>query len=129
MGEDTDIKIESCRRRARGAISNQSGRFEAAARVETHDGWEIEEERAGFATQIESETAKSILARNSSPDLPFDRSINPYRGCEHGCIYCFARPTHSFMGLSAGLDFETKIIVIFVKKYSICNRKKCPSSF
>jgi DNA repair photolyase len=110
MGETFDDSIDENRRRARGAISNQSGRFEAAERLEVSDGWDIEEERALFATKVEAEIAKSIITKNSSPDLPFDRSINPYRGCEHGCIYCFARPTHAYLGYSPGLDFETRLI-------------------
>jgi len=110
MSHDTEIKIDQTRRLARGAISNDGGRFESHQMVETNDGWEIDEERAVFATSVEEEQAKSIIARNSSPDIPFDRSINPYRGCEHGCIYCFARPTHAYLGYSPGLDFETKLI-------------------
>lgn len=105
---DTQI-IDGARRRGRGAISNASGRFDLA-RSEESDGWDIAEERPGFATSISSEMAKTIITRNTSPDVPFDRSINPYRGCEHGCVYCFARPTHCYLGLSAGLDFETRII-------------------
>lgn len=101
--------VASKRRRGRGALSNPSGRFDLA-RVEENDGWEIDEDRPAFQTHISHETAKTIITRNSSPDVPFDRSINPYRGCEHGCIYCFARPTHSYLGLSPGLDFETRII-------------------
>ncbi|WP_299350553.1 PA0069 family radical SAM protein [uncultured Shimia sp.] len=100
--------ISDTRRRGRGALSNQAGRFDLD-RYEENDGWEIDEERPAFRTEITQEAAKSIITRNASPDLPFDRSINPYRGCEHGCVYCFARPTHCYLGLSAGLDFETKI--------------------
>ncbi|MFY0597182.1 MAG: PA0069 family radical SAM protein [Cognatishimia sp.] len=110
MSQDSEIKIDQTRRLARGAISNDGGRFESHQMVETNDGWEIDEDRAVFATSVEEEQAKSIIARNSSPDIPFDRSINPYRGCEHGCIYCFARPTHAYLGYSPGLDFETKLI-------------------
>jgi DNA repair photolyase len=79
------------------------------ARTPFHDGWEIDEELPAFATQVQIERARTIIARNQSPDIPFDQSVNPYRGCEHGCVYCYARPTHAYMGLSAGLDFETKL--------------------
>jgi len=101
--------IDLKRRRARGAVSNAPGRFEKD-RVEVWDGWEIEEDRPGFRTRVEEEQPRSFVNYVSSPDLPFDRSINPYRGCEHGCIYCFARPTHAYLGYSAGLDFETRLV-------------------
>ncbi len=101
--------IESGRRRARGAVSNAAGRFDLA-REEVLDGWDLPEDRPGFATQVSEEQAKSLISYNRSPDLPFDRSINPYRGCEHGCVYCFARPTHAYLGLSPGLDFETRLV-------------------
>ena len=98
------------RARARGARSNVAGRFEAH-RVEAHDdGWDIPEEDRLIQTEVRSERPRSALTYNTSPDLPFDRSVNPYRGCEHGCIYCFARPSHAFLNLSPGLDFETKLI-------------------
>ncbi|MDE3121404.1 MAG: PA0069 family radical SAM protein [Paracoccaceae bacterium] len=98
------------RLRARGAGSNASGRFEATRRVSEHDGWEIPEEDRLSRTEVTLERPRSAMSRNASPDLPFDRSINPYRGCEHGCIYCFARPSHAYLGLSPGLDFETRLI-------------------
>ncbi|TMV55795.1 radical SAM protein, partial [Thioclava sp. BHET1] len=98
------------RARARGAGSNASGRFEAESREAIHDGWDIAEEEQLLRTEIREERPRSAIVRNSSPDVPFDRSINPYRGCEHGCIYCFARPSHAFLGLSPGLDFETKLV-------------------
>ena len=98
-------------RRARGAVSNATGRFEAERRVDVDDGWDIDEDRPLVRTEFRNDASRTILARNTSPDVPFDRSINPYRGCEHGCIYCFARPTHAFLGLSPGLDFETRILV------------------
>ncbi|MCP9482111.1 PA0069 family radical SAM protein [Shimia sp. CNT1-13L.2] len=101
--------IDPDRRRGRGAVSNHSGRFDLA-RVEENDGWEIAEERSGFRTELTLEAARSMITRNTSPDIPFDRSINPYRGCEHGCVYCFARPTHAYLGLSPGLEFETKLV-------------------
>jgi DNA repair photolyase len=96
--------------KGRGAVSNLQGRFERDARAPFDDGWEQEEEgQRGWKTQVTHEQARSILSRNASPDIPFNVSLNPYRGCEHGCIYCFARPTHSYQGLSPGLDFESKI--------------------
>jgi DNA repair photolyase len=103
--------IESERRRGRGAVSNASGRFEPQARVVFDDGWQTLEELPPFKTLVQEERARKVITRNDSPDLGFDRSINPYRGCEHGCIYCYARPTHAFQGLSPGLDFETKLFV------------------
>ncbi len=101
--------IDPRRRVARGALENMSGRFDLT-RVEDGDGWDIPEDRPAFQTHISIERPRSIISYNRSPDLPFDRSINPYRGCEHGCIYCFARPSHAYLGLSPGLDFETKLI-------------------
>jgi len=99
--------------KGRGARSNRSGRFESQSRVLVDDGWSILEDAQAPKTTITVEQPKSIITRNQSPDVPFERSINPYRGCEHGCVYCFARPTHAYHGLSAGVDFETKL---FVKK-------------
>ncbi|GLK80338.1 radical SAM protein [Methylopila turkensis] len=90
-------------------VSNASGRFEPYARVEEDDGWESLAEAPAFRTDVALETARTAITRNQSPDIAFDRSINPYRGCEHGCVYCFARPTHAYLGLSPGLDFETKL--------------------
>ncbi len=101
-------------RSGRGAASNKSGRFERQAREALDDGWgalETAEALAPVRTEITMERPKTIITRNDSPDIPFDRSINPYRGCEHGCVYCYARPTHAFMGLSPGLDFETRLFV------------------
>jgi len=95
--------------RGRGTVSNASGRFEPLKREVTHDGWLGEEPTSPLRTSVTEEDAKHILTRNKSPDIPFDRSINAYRGCEHGCVYCFARPTHAFLGLSPGLDFESKL--------------------
>ncbi|OWW20007.1 radical SAM protein [Noviherbaspirillum denitrificans] len=97
-------------RKGRGAVTNLQGRYETEVREEIDDGWLREEEGApAYRTEVVEEHAKSILTRNASPDVPFDVSLNPYRGCEHGCIYCFARPTHSYLGLSPGLDFESRI--------------------
>lgn len=102
--------LPGVRPRGRGALGNAVGRFESAARVAFEDGWEPPEERV-LRTETRAEVPRSAISYNRSPDLPFDRSINPYRGCEHGCIYCFARPSHAFLNLSPGLDFETKLIV------------------
>jgi DNA repair photolyase len=98
------------RPRGRGADSNRAGRFEATCTVACDDGWDIPEEDRPVRTEIRLERPLSALSFNRSPDLPFDRSINPYRGCEHGCIYCYARPSHAFLNLSPGLDFETRLI-------------------
>jgi DNA repair photolyase len=99
-------------RKGRGAGTNESGRFESERREAFDDGWgTAEESPTPLHTIYARDSSKSILARNDSPDVPFDRSINPYRGCEHGCIYCFARPTHAYLGLSPGLDFESRIFV------------------
>lgn len=104
-----NLRIDKARRRARGATTNAAGRFDLE-RDEVSDGWDIPEDRGAFQTEVRVETARNIISYNASPDLPFDRSINPYRGCEHGCVYCFARPTHAYLGMSAGLDFETRLI-------------------
>jgi DNA repair photolyase len=98
------------RLRARGAASNRAGRFESAGREAYDDGWDLPEEERLIATEVRLERPRSAITYNRSPDLPFDRSINPYRGCEHGCIYCYARPSHAFLNLSPGLDFETRLI-------------------
>ena len=108
-GEALGTAVDRERRRGRGTLSNASGRYEPTARIAFDDGWQSIEELPAFATTVIEEKARKIITRNDSPDIGFDRSINPYRGCEHGCVYCFARPTHSYMGLSAGLDFETKL--------------------
>src|ERR1700674_2803432 len=99
------------RRRGRGAVTNTGGRYEPTAKVPFDDGWQSLEELPPFKTETTIEKPRKILARNDSPDIGFDRSINPYRGCEHGCVYCFARPTHAYLGLSPGLDFESKLFV------------------
>jgi DNA repair photolyase len=103
--------VERDRRRGRGAHSNASGRYEALARVVFDDGWEKIEDLPPFKTTVTVDATRKIITRNESPDISFDRSINPYRGCEHGCVYCFARPTHAFLGLSPGLDFESKLFM------------------
>src|SRR5262252_910413 len=87
--------VERERRRGRGAQSNASGRYEPLARVAFDDGWKSLEDLPPFATSVSVDASRKVITRNESPDIGFDRSINPYRGCEHGCIYCFARPTHA----------------------------------
>jgi DNA repair photolyase len=106
---EPDILAE--RRRGRGAKTNISGRYEPLAREAFDDEWRSLEELPPIRTEVQVERARKIITRNQSPDISFDRSINPYRGCEHGCAYCFARPTHANMGLSPGLDFESKLFV------------------
>ena len=115
--------------KGRGAVSNRAGRYERHTRQAIDDGWQRiaapdasaidapisdagddTDPPSNPATVISTDTSRSVIARNDSPDIPFDRSINPYRGCEHGCIYCFARPTHAYLGFSPGLDFETRIL-------------------
>lgn len=96
--------------KGRGAVTNPEGRFESLRRETFDDGWLVEPEAASAPqTTLTAEPARSIISRNDSPDIPFDQSINPYRGCEHGCIYCFARPSHAYLNLSPGLDFETRL--------------------
>ena len=107
--EIADTAIVAGRRRGRGAGINPSGRFEAYARTGFDDGWGDGEELPPFKTTVQVEPARSVITRNDSPDIAFDRSLNPYRGCEHGCIYCCARPNHAYLGLSPGLDFETQL--------------------
>ncbi len=106
---DADALVGADRRRGRGARSNQSGRFEREQREAFDDGWETGADLDAFTTNVQIEVARSIIATNDSPDISFDQSINPYRGCEHGCSYCYARPGHAFLGHSPGLDFETKL--------------------
>ncbi|MCG7506242.1 PA0069 family radical SAM protein [Mesorhizobium retamae] len=107
--EQSGMRVRPERNRGRSAGINPSGRFEPVSRHVFDDGWESLEELPPFKTEVQVEKPRTIITRNESPDISFDRSINPYRGCEHGCVYCFARPTHAFMGLSAGLDFEAKL--------------------
>jgi len=97
--------------KGRGATINPEGRFESRVRESVDDDWDTQpdEELPKLETTVTEEIAKSIIARNESPDVGFNQSINPYRGCEHGCIYCYARPTHAYLNLSPGLDFETKL--------------------
>src|SRR5215470_17881528 len=108
MSDDSAL-VDSERRRGRGARSNRGGRYESERREAFDDGWESLSDLGPFKTEVARERVKSIIATNDSPDVGFDQSINPYRGCEHGCIYCYARPTHAYLGHSPGLDFETKL--------------------
>jgi len=103
--------VDRERRRGRGTLSNASGRYEPIARIAFDDGWQSLEELPPFKTEVQIDATRKIITRNESPDISFDRSINPYRGCEHGCVYCFARPTHAYLGLSAGLDFESRLFM------------------
>jgi len=98
--------------KGRGSVSNAAGRFEKQTAHWEDDGWNgLDADLPPLATETMVDTSRSLITYNQSPDIPFDRSINPYRGCEHGCIYCFARPSHAYLGYSAGLDFETRILI------------------
>jgi DNA repair photolyase len=108
--EDQTARISAAQRPGRAAASNAAGRFDTYARVGFDDGWGREDDLPALRTEVTEERPRKVITTNASPDIPFDRSLNPYRGCEHGCIYCFARPSHAFLGLSPGLDFETKLI-------------------
>lgn len=109
MPDDTSTDPR-LRRPGRGALSNSAGRYEQHARRFEADGWDARNDEVLLRTEVTVERPRSIISYNRSPDLSFDRSINPYRGCEHGCIYCFARPSHAWLGMSAGLDFETRLV-------------------
>jgi len=109
MTDPTD-KAHPDGRRGRGALSNASGRYEKLERLRADDGWgALDEAPPPLRTSVTIDATRDIIATNTSPDVGFDRSINPYRGCEHGCVYCFARPTHAWLGLSPGLDFESRL--------------------
>ena len=118
---DLGTAVDRERRRGRGTLSNASGRFEPLARVAFDDGWQnsgwqdlgaqAPDDLPPFKTTVTVDATRRIIARNDSPDISFDQSINPYRGCEHGCVYCYARPSHAYLGLSPGLDFETKLLM------------------
>lgn len=110
MSRNQSDTLDPARLRGRGATYNPPIRFEDQSRQRVGDGWAEDEELPPLRTEVSIEAPKSIIARNTSPDLGFSQSINPYRGCEHGCIYCFARPSHAFLGLSPGVDFETRLI-------------------
>jgi len=110
MSLDDTTHVHPEARRGRGSLSNAVGRYEALARVGFDDGWgALDDAPRPLRTTLQRDASRSIIARNQSPDIGFDRSINPYRGCEHGCVYCFARPTHAYLGLSPGLDFESRL--------------------
>ena len=105
-----DITADTRRLRGRGALSNASSRYDRETRVLVDDGWQNEEEELPpLKTEVMKDSSRTIITRNNSPDISFSQSINPYKGCEHGCIYCFARPTHAYLGLSPGADFESKL--------------------
>jgi DNA repair photolyase len=110
-----DLPRPDLPRKGRGAISNPDGRFEPTRREAVDDGWARapnpgeDDEPPPLATTLTADASRTIIARNQSPDIPFDQSINPFRGCEHGCVYCYARPSHAYLGLSSGLDFETRL--------------------
>ncbi len=112
-GGAPDDVLPARKHKGRGALSNREGRYERLRSERTDDGWtsvdDPDEDMPRLDTRVQADTSRTVIARNQSPDIGFDRSINPYRGCEHGCIYCFARPTHAWLGLSPGLDFETKL--------------------
>ncbi len=116
---DSDQALPDQAVKGRGAVSNATGRFEPETRIRTDDGWNVarilaeDEEAPPLRTTVQSDTTRTVIAKNDSPDISFNQSINPYRGCEHGCIYCFARPTHAYLGYSPGLDFETKLVAKF----------------
>jgi DNA repair photolyase len=108
--EEGEFASHPSGQKGRGTLSNVSGRFESEHRVLIDDGWgTLDEEAPALKTTVGIDATRTIIARNDSPDLSFDRSINPYRGCEHGCVYCFARPTHAYLGLSPGQDFESRL--------------------
>jgi DNA repair photolyase len=104
-----DITADTRRLRGRGALSNASGRYDRETRVLVDDGWQNDDELPPLKTEVMRDSSRTIITRNNSPDISFSQSINPYKGCEHGCIYCFARPTHAYLGLSPGADFESRL--------------------
>jgi DNA repair photolyase len=111
-----DEKLPDRARKGRGAVGNPACRFDSAVTHAIDDGWssaEPDPDLPPLRTTVMADATRTIIARNDSPDIPFDQSINPYRGCEHGCIYCFARPSHAYLGFSPGLDFETKLVAKF----------------
>lgn len=109
--DDSYLSAPAVPQRGRGAVANVGHRYQSDRRDAVDDGWANQEEALPpLRTEVAVERARKILSRNDSPDIPFDRAINPYRGCEHGCVYCFARPTHAYLGWSPGLDFETRLV-------------------
>src|ERR1700691_4746379 len=104
-----DITADTRRLRGRGALSNASSRYDHETRVLVDDGWQNDDELPPLKTEVMRDSSRTIITRNNSPDISFSQSINPYKGCEHGCIYCFARPTHAYLGLSPGADFESRL--------------------
>jgi DNA repair photolyase len=132
MKIDPDALTPEEQRRGRGARSNRSGRYEPTTREAFDDGWDGDDDLPAFKTEIFREEAKSIISTNDSPDISFEQSINPYRGCEHGCIYCYARPTHAYLGYSPGLDFETKLFAKVnaaeVLERELSNRRYIPKT-
>ena len=105
-----DERLPDRPKKGRGAVSNPDNRYESTGRVAVDDGWATDDVLQPIHTEVTEERPRRVITRNASPDVGFDRSVNPYRGCEHGCIYCFARPSHAFLGLSPGLDFETRLV-------------------
>jgi DNA repair photolyase len=132
----SEVRIPLQALKGRGAASRIAHRFERAARESYDDGWDTlalaQDERVLPRTEVTFEDARSILTHNDSPDIPFGQSLNPYRGCEHGCIYCYARPTHSYLNLSPGLDFETRIVakrnIAQVLRRELASRRYVPQS-
>ena len=110
IATDTTSRMHPVGRRGRGAVSNQSNRYAAHKAEWIDDGWgSLDAAPARLTPTLTKDRSRTVISFNESPDIDFDRSINPYRGCEHGCIYCFARPTHAWLGLSPGLDFESRL--------------------
>ncbi|MEL6577807.1 MAG: PA0069 family radical SAM protein, partial [Pseudomonadota bacterium] len=103
-------RLSSERRRGRGVALNMNSRYDRTTTEPVSDGWDRDEALPPLRTEVSIDRSRTVLTRNTSPDVPFDRSVNPYRGCEHGCIYCFARPSHAQLGMSPGLDFETRLV-------------------
>lgn len=110
-----DEKLPDVPRKGRGALGNPTPRFDRHDRHAVDDGWDshCDEDLPPLRTTVLPDTARSVISRNDSPDIPFEQSVNPYRGCEHGCTYCYARPSHAYLGLSPGLDFETRLFAKF----------------
>src|SRR5574338_1441444 len=112
--------------RGRGSATRPDSRFLAWRREDVDDGWPLDEAAPAIRTEVREDTARSVITYNESPDIPFDRSINPYQGCEHGCIYCYARPSHAWLGLSPGLDFETRLFAKPNAAVLLTQELRCP---